>query len=568
MLDWIRRLTATPTFEDENKARAARVLNDFLWALMLASVFLLPILHLFSPRSRLVLDLIFVTVASVSALMLFMLRRGRVRLLGSVISSVLWIAFTIPVYSYDGINDSAVVGYFVVIIMSSLILGAGAVFIFGPLTIAALTGAYILQRNGYIVPVLEMPPSLIDYLVILIAFSMTALLLRTAVRRIAWWFRQSQRNEAALLETNQELRESRDRLESQTRELAQRTQYLEAVARVARETTAVLEVNRLLRRVVEIMNEQFDLNRLRIFIVDDAQTWASAAIQAEVLPDQTLKTIEETSLQFRVGEESPIGYATKTGESYVTGDVQNDPLFARMRDSEGTRSELVLPLVARGQILGALDVHSAAVDAFEDEDVRMMMALTDQIAVALDNARLFQEAQEALVAERQARGEMAQEAWGRLLETRPDLGVVVDAGGATETIPAMRPGMEEALRVGGVVQKAAPDAMRLSLPIRVGGEIIGVIEGRRSGRPGDWSQDEIALIETLTDELSGALERARLYHDSQRLVARERAIGQVMQEVRRSLELEAVLQAAADEIRSAMQLERVSVRLTPPDGQK
>ncbi len=568
MFDWIRRMMTPPAFEDENKARSARVLNDFLWALLLSSLLLVPILHLFSPRTRWVLDVIFISVAAVSGGMLVLLHRGGVRWVGAVISSVLWAAFTIPVYSYDGINDSGVVGYFVVIIMSSLILGSGAVFVFGPLTIAALTGAYILQRNGAIVPVLEMPPSLIDYLIILIAFSMTALLLRTAVRRIAWGFRQAQRNETELLRTNRELRESRDRLEIQTQELAQRTQYLEAAARVARETTAVLEVNRLLRRVVEILAEQFDLSRLRIFITDETRTWASAAIQAEVLPDKQLEVLEGEPLQFQVGVESPVGYATKTGEPYVTGDVRRDPLFARTRGLGETRSEMVLPLVARGQILGALDVHSAVTNAFKDEDVRMMMALADQVAVALDNARLFQEAQEALTAERQARGEMAREAWGRLLEINPNLGVVVDAGGAMETVPAMRPGMEEAVRTGKVIRQVTPDAMQVALPIWVGGEIIGVVEGRRSGRSEDWSQDEISLIETLTDELSGALERARLYHESQRLVARERAIGQVMQEVRRSLELEAVLQAAADEIRNAMQLERVSVRLAPPNGRK
>jgi GAF domain-containing protein len=568
MLDWISKLTAAPSFESEAKSRSARVLNDFLWAVMVASLSLVPILHLFAPRTRWMLDAIFIVVAIISAGLLRLLRRGRVRLVGIVISAVLWVAFTIPVYSYDGINDSGVVGYFVVITMSALILGPGAVFVFGSLTIAALTGAYILQRNGQIVPVLEMPPSLIDYLVILISIGMTALLLRTAVRRIAAGFRQARRNENALRETNRQLRESRDQLEDRTEALAQRTQYLEAVARVSRETTAVLDMNRLLRRVIQILVEQFDLSRLRVFIVDESETWASTAIEAEVGLDNQVEIMEETSLQFRVGEESSIGYATKTGETYVTGDVRGDPLFAGMRDLRGTRSEMVLPLIARGQILGALDVHSAEVDAFEDEDVQMMMAINDQVAVALDNARLFQEAQEALVAERQARGEMAREAWGRLMEVKPELGVVVDASGAKEAVPTMRKEMADAFRSGEMVQELSSDTMRVALPIRIGGEVIGVIDGRRSGRMGGWREDEIALFEALTDELSGALERARLYHESQRLVARERAVGQVMQEVRRSLELEAVLQAAADEIRSAMQLERVSVRLASPDGQE
>ncbi len=91
-------------------------------------------------------------------------------------------------------------------------------------------------------------------------------------------------------------------------------------------------------------------------------------------------------------------------------DVGQDAVFFDNPDLPETRSEVALPLQARGEIIGVLDVQSIEPQAFSDEDVTALEALADQVAVAISNARLMSEAQQALEAERRAYGEIGRKA--------------------------------------------------------------------------------------------------------------------------------------------------------------
>jgi GAF domain-containing protein len=91
-----------------------------------------------------------------------------------------------------------------------------------------------------------------------------------------------------------------------------------------------------------------------------------------------------------------------------------------------------------------------------------------------------------------------------------------------------------------------------------------VINGRKSGGSGQWTQEEIALMQTLAEQSALALESARLYQDTRRRAARERMVGEVTGRIRETLSVEAVLKTAVDEIRQALQLERLVVRLGAP----
>ena len=103
------------------------------------------------------------------------------------------------------------------------------------------------------------------------------------------------------------------------------------------------------------------------------------------------------------------------------------------------------------------------------------------------------------------------------------------------------------------------------MPLNVGGQVIGVLEGRR---PGGWSTEEISLLETLVEQLGATVERARLYRETQRSAARERTIGEVSGRIRETLDMETMLRTAVDEIRQALSLERMVVRLGTPEEEE
>jgi GAF domain-containing protein len=169
-------------------------------------------------------------------------------------------------------------------------------------------------------------------------------------------------------------------------------------------------------------------------------------------------------------------------------------------------------------------------------------------------------------AERRAYGELRREAWSTLLRAQPDLGFLSDE---RDTLPAgdvWRPEMREALQTGQVTPGEG-DLAALAIPISVRDRVIGVIDGRkRDGTP--WSPEEIDLLQAMGEQLNVALEGAQLYRDAQRREARERTIGQVTSSVRQSLEMEVMLRTAAEEIRRALGLEKIVVRLATSRDEK
>ena len=104
-------------------------------------------------------------------------------------------------------------------------------------------------------------------------------------------------------------------------------------------------------------------------------------------------------------------------------------------------------------------------------------------------------------------------------------------------------------------------AASLAMPVKVRGQVIAVVGGRKPQEAGEWTAEEIALVEAVTEQLSQALESVRLYQDTQRRAERERVTGQVTARIRESLEVETVLKTAVREIGEALGLAALDVRM-------
>jgi GAF domain-containing protein len=221
---------------------------------------------------------------------------------------------------------------------------------------------------------------------------------------------------------------------------------------------------------------------------------------------------------------------------------------------------MALPMRARGEMIGALDVQSVEPGAFSQEDVAVLQTLADQIALAIDNARLFQQVQESLEAERRAYGQLSREAWGDLLSARPDLGLLHNKQGAMVDDEVWRPEMDVALQTGQTA-RGSDDATSLAIPIKAGGQIIGVIDARKPSGSGAWTAADIGMMEALTEQLGVTLESARLYQDTRRLAVRDRLVSQVTTRMRESLDVQRVLETAADELYQAFGLDKVVIRM-------
>jgi GAF domain-containing protein len=365
----------------------------------------------------------------------------------------------------------------------------------------------------------------------------------------------------------QELEEQRSRLAEQvterTADLERRSAQLEAAAQVARDAAGIQDVERLLAETVRLISDRFGFYHTGIFLLDRSQEYAVLRAASSEGGQRMLAQ----GHRLRVGEIGIVGYVTARGEPRIALDVADetgeggDAVFFDNPDLPNTRSEMALPLQVRGEIIGALDVQSTEPGAFTAEDVAVLQTLADQVSMALSNARLFRQAQEALEAERRAYGELSRVAWQQMFRAHADLGFLSDERG---TIPAgdlWEPQMQKAVQTGESTPDEGDPAASVAIPIKVRGQVIGVVDGRKPDGSGRWTPEEIEILETLTEQLNVALESARLYDDTQRRAARERLIGEVTGRMRETLDVDAVLQSAVREIRQALELGRVAVRL-------
>lgn len=373
-------------------------------------------------------------------------------------------------------------------------------------------------------------------------------------------FKVSRRNADALAESNRELEAGRALLEAHARELEERSIQLEASAEVGRAATSILDIDQLTRQVVDSIRERFDLYYVGLFLVDETDEWA--VLQAGT--GEAGRAMLARGHQIKVGE-GMVGWSVAHSQARVTLEAAEDAVRLATAELPDTRSEAAFPLRSRGQVLGALTVQSTQPAAFDQDTVVALQTMADQVAVALDNARLFGEARQALEAAHRAYGELSREAWGELLKVRPNLGFLRRKRRIAPAGDLWRPEMEAALRTGQTIP-GENGAASLTTPIKARGHVIGVIDARKPGNTGAWTPEEIALLETLAEQLSVALESARLYQDTQRRAVRERLTGEIAARMRETFDVETVLKTAAQEVRHALDLPEVVVRLAPQSG--
>jgi len=330
-----------------------------------------------------------------------------------------------------------------------------------------------------------------------------------------------------------------------TQALEQRSAYLEGSAEVSRTATSILDPNDLIQQVVGLIRKQFDLYYVGLFLVDERNEWA--VLQAGT--GEAGQNMLAANHRLKIGE-GMIGWSIANAESRIALDVGDDAVRFENPFLPETRSEGALPLRSRGRVLGALTVQSNQPAAFDQDIINSLQTMVDQIAVALDNAELFAKSESALEAERKAYGELSREAWVRLSKSQTIPRYISDTSGSIRSIAEEQsPGTLKAIQNGKIVQD---DNLTVIIPIKNRGQILGGVKLRKPKDSGIWTQDQLETVKTLAEQLSISLESARLFDQTQRRAERERVIGEAASRMRETLDIERVLQTAAEELHKAL----------------
>ncbi len=340
------------------------------------------------------------------------------------------------------------------------------------------------------------------------------------------------------------------RVAERTQELEKRTLYLQSAAEVARAAATLTDIDTLLNRTASLINEHFQLYHTAIFLRDS--TGERVVLRASAGHNREAVLAQNISL--KVGSEGAVGRVVATGKAYIVSDTASDPYYLANPSLPDVRAEIIVPLRAANRVVGALSVASTATDAPVVNEVHIIQILADQIAIAIENARLLEENRAALTASRRLYGEISRAEWSRLLSARL-LGYESTPKGVHPITEAAPPAADKAARSGGI----------LEIPLEVHEKVIGVIYAEKPPRE-NWQPDERLILQEVAQQISLALESARLFYALQERSRRETIITQIADAMGQTLDVDLMLQNFLQELGDTLGFEALEIRLGNPEN--
>lgn len=420
--------------------------------------------------------------------------------------------------------------------------------------------------------------------------------------------------QAYTTELEERVAERTQALQEANAALQRRAILLQASAEVGRAITSILDVDELLRRTVDLIRDRFGFYHAGIFLLDEKGEWA-------VLREATGEAGEQMKARghrLRVEETSMVGWTALHRRPRIALDVGEDAVHFDNPLLPYTRSEVTLPLMVGNRLLGVLDVQSTEEAAFDEDDVRTLQSMADQIAVALENARrisdeallleatspmyrasrrlttatTLEEVSEVIigaVAESGADGCIialfepwgaSEPAWVHFIVSWREHGETPVTAGTRLPVSAARLRMEITQRLWSVSDVERPSLLTAdevaffreagvravaNVPLRIGERPMGFVIAYRS-KAGPFTEAALRLYEALIDQASLALERARLLEATREQAEDEAMLRALGDRIARSIDMGTVLRNAAEGLSEALRATGVYIELGPGTG--
>ncbi len=345
-------------------------------------------------------------------------------------------------------------------------------------------------------------------------------------------------------------------VEARTADLRRRTRQLQAAAEVGRAVTSFQDLDQVLQEATRLISERFGFYHVGIFLLDPNGEYA--VLQAANSPGG--QRMLQRGHRLKVGEQGIVGYVTGTGKPRIALDVGADAVHFRNPDLPHTRSEMALPLRVGDRILGALDVQSTEPAAFAQEDISTLQLLADLLAVAINNANLLRQRQEALEDLQRAYAQLSQRGWAAFTQQRRLIGYKLDARGTLHPLQA-----EEEPPPPEETTEEPSAAETLTLPIQVRGTTVARLQLRKPAGQ-SWHPPEQHLLEQFSQRMGAALEGARLYAEAQRRAAQLQVAAEIARDASGTLDLDILLASAVHLIQERFGFYHASVFLIDESG--
>jgi signal transduction histidine kinase len=380
----MRGIIAPPFVGQEEVERRKKTIT-FLGIVLLSASSVLIISTIFRREYPALLSVLLVDVFLLGCIILA--RNGKVVVASYTLPIALCITTTFIAFKGQGIHDIALLSFPMIIALGGLMQGKQGALLTALQGTICFMLIYWGEINHFIPDAVQFRAytTFDDIFVMMILLWITAAFIYFAMNNLTHSIISMQDGEQALRQAN-------ENLEKYTSTLEQRTQQLLTGAKVSRAASTILDPDELCQQVVDMVGSRFDLYFASLYLTDEEGVWA--VLHAGT--GKAGKILLKGGHKLRIGNTSMIGWCIENQKARIALDVGkeavrfNNPLLSE------TRSELALPLISRGQIIGALGIQSKEEAAFSEEEIAIYQAMADQLANAISNARLYHQLQREL----------------------------------------------------------------------------------------------------------------------------------------------------------------------------
>jgi GAF domain-containing protein len=360
--------------------------------------------------------------------------------------------------------------------------------------------------------------------------------------------------------------ERQQRLERANTALRRQLRNAELAAEMGRLAAVGLQLDELVSQAVELVRQGIGADHVGLYLLDESRAFGRLHAVSGSLhtvsghPCNRLPVKDDILLRQCVRSGRPQIVLGLDDVQELTGRKEGSAFV-----SPATRSALALPLVAHGVVFGALNIQSCAPTAFDNVDIASLRTTVDQLSSAISNAQLAQELGEQLAHVESLRQYYVREAWEQFL-AEGSVGTYEYHQPEVEPLgEGPLPGLERVFTDPRLVAVSESNVSGLLIPIVLREQVLGVLGLHQLDAEHPWTEEEMALLAAVSEQMGLTLENARLFAEARSRAALERRARQVVARLRRSLDVEEVLSTAAQEIGDALQLEGLTVRLTGPE---
>lgn len=566
MLKSIQQILSAPVFEDVEKTRIAALLNSILWAvIVIGGTYTLIAPFLLGQAFSGILTGAIVLVGIIARQLMI---RGFVRGAAIILLIVFNLILTLSIFVSNGTLGASYTSLVLTAVMGGVLLGGRGGFVMAGIN--SIIGLAILLTQDSLPPTLIPQNPITFFSSLLVYLFFIASLLGASANGFDQLLINLRKTQHELTSKNQEMQQFAQGLETtiaeRTAELdsankrnERRAKQFEAIAKISRVISQAQNLNTLMPQITELISEQFDYYHTGIFLLDPKKEFA-VLFAANSLGGRKMLARNH---KLKIGQIGIVGYVAGSGLPRIALDTGADAIYFNNPDLPDTRSELALPLFRKGEeVIGVLDVQSTEQNAFSQEDVRTLSTLADQVSIAIENSRLFEDQERLLLETRAISDRDLREGWGRFTRLQNIAGI--QRRSLKNNIlpePLELPGAIEATRSGNTYKRIENDGSgTLTIPIKLREQIVGVLNVKSEINQ-SWSEDDLDIVSAIVERAALAIENARLLEESRLIAEREHVISEISAKISTSTQIEDILKTAVQELGAHINGTQVSVEI-------